>query len=551
MKLHLEHRMPCMFQQIRLIIFGALSFVILFSVCAIGPVFMSVFFPPDWQRDFDRAKQIAVENPEKGESYMLAAIAKSADEKAPIAKQMEMRREYAQILYSIANWRKGNEQVELAIALCPGGKPTNIGEAMQLGEAYQDRGWNEHQRFLKNPKLPPGNHDQEAAVAVVEKHFGPGSDEAAYKLSTLGLIYVDMSQQKKGEETLLKAVSIVNESPKAKGAAWFAYDMLARAKAVEHDYKSALEAYSKAGSFTTDKSNLARISNDLTAGLQQGQTSVDPNLSRARDLYAAEKFYELDKLAKELRKSKTSLADGSSLIRCFYRELEGKAEDETQVNRNLQKAQKWLSAYPKSPTARVFLSDCYIDFAWIAHGEREANSVTKRGGELFHQRLAKAKALLDGDPSIKQECPCAYFEYSRVASGQDWNRAEYDKLISDCHRVWPSYKGIDMQKCQYLLSLPEHRWEDYAKQRADEIGGTQGDELYAQMVWRTTCNCHKVFNKSSHFDWNRVKSGFRQIFNHYPNDMSARTVFIKLAANAGDPDSIQTVLSELAQHSTH
>jgi tetratricopeptide (TPR) repeat protein len=555
MKLYFQNRVPCTLQQtLPIFLAAALNFLIAFPGYAGGPDFMSMFTQPGWKSDFDRAKQMAAENPEKAEPYLVAAITKSANEKAPIAKQMEMRREYAQILYAMGNWRKGNDQIELAIALCSGGKPANTDEAMQLGKAYQDRGWNDHQRFLKNPKLPPGNQDQEAAVAVCEKCFGPDSDEAAYKLSTLGLMYADMGQQKKGDETFLKAVTIVNNSAKAKEAAWFAYDMLARAKAVEHDYKSALEAYAKATSFTTDKSNLDRIANDLTAGLQHGETNVNPQLSRVPGLFEAEKFVELDKLAKALRTSKTSLADGRWLLDCFYEQLAGNREDETQVNRNLQKAQKWLNACPKSPTARAFLADCYLASAWIARGTGWANSVSNRGWELLQQRLAKAKALLDADPSIRQECPCSNFFYSRAALGQGWNRTEYDKLVSDCHRLWPTYRRIDFAKCYFLLPRwygSEHEWEDYAKQRADEVGGTLGDELYAQMVWKTSSFFDNVFKESPHLSWNRVKSGFRQIFRHYPNDMSARTAFIKFATDAGDPDCIQTELSELAQRPPH
>jgi tetratricopeptide (TPR) repeat protein len=518
------------------------------ALWSMAPELLSVYYRLRWKADLDHAMQIWCEDRTKAEQMITETINQRIAEHVPIAEQMTMRREYAEKLYAASDWRKGNEQIELAISACANGKPNNGAEAFQLGDAYQDRAGNEHARYLTNSKLPPGDKDQELAVAVCEKAFGRDSAEAAFKLATLGLIYTDMHLTQKGEETLQRAVTIVDSSAPAAGAKWFVYAICARAKATIRDYKGSLKAFSKARSVAKDASDQKRILEEFSLGLLRGNPAADPVVKITTNLFSEEKFDELDDLSKRLCASKHAGSDGRWRLDHFFDPLECACGQELDEEDMKVLAAKWFKRSPKSAAARIVASNKYY-FTLIK--DRGKTSTVTEQDRIFLDQLAKAKSVLDADPSLKKALPRVFAEYSFIARLQkDKDRTSYEKLISDCRKLWPTYKPIDFEKARYLMPRwcgKEHECENFLAQRANEIAGANGDELYAQIVWRISQESTSIFKELPQLDWHRVKAGFRRIFSDYPDDMASRAAFIKLASDANETDSIETEFSDFAQ----
>jgi hypothetical protein len=427
----------------------------------------------------------------------------------------------------------------------------NNAEADQLSHLYQDRAWNDHKRYLKDPTLTAGDKDQEMSVSICEKAFGKSSSETIYKLATLALIYSDMNLKDKSDDIFNRIVSEVGSDPKFSEAGWFVYAMLCRAEASRHDYDAASKAFERGRSLTADATKIDRISEEFVEGLQQGNPSIETDLKTVSTLLKNENFDELDKLSEKFVSEKTSRGDGRWLSDVFFDTLRKGKTDESQINQYLASFKKWLDKKPKSFTARIALANCYADYAWFARGVGWSDTVSSKGWQLMASRLREARSILDEDPSLKDSCPQVFATYSQIALGQGqqlFEREDYDKLLAQCQKSWPSYKLLDLRTCYYLLPRwygGEHDWEIFAKQRADVIGGAKGNELYAQMIWdNSRYYKNDLFEKCSQLEWNRIKAGFSQIFLEYPNDGYARAAFVRLAIQAKDLASIPKVLSE-------
>src|SRR6202051_810486 len=157
-----------------------------------------------------------------------------------------------------------------------------------------------------------------------------------------------------------------------------------------------------------------KLSETLVAGLN-GDLSRDVH---AVNLYIAtighilkeEKFEELDCLADHARVNKERFPGGAWKLHTLYVSLyspvqypvtHGTAEE---WNTQLQRLQKWVTARPKSITARVALARAYLDYAYDARGVGMGDTVSKSGWKLFGERSAEAKRILQEASNLSSKC---------------------------------------------------------------------------------------------------------------------------------------------------
>src|SRR5205085_5345050 len=89
-----------------------------------------------------------------------------------------------------------------------------------------------------------------------------------------------------------------------------------------------------------------------------------------RDLFADQKFAELDCIADAARASKARFAGGRWKLNVLYwalSEPQGHATEED-WSAHLDTLNHWVSARPESVTARVALANAYSQYAWNARG---------------------------------------------------------------------------------------------------------------------------------------------------------------------------------------
>jgi hypothetical protein len=146
---------------------------------------------------------------------------------------------------------------------------------------------------------------------------------------------------------------------------------------------------------------------------------------------------------------------------------------------------EWREAQPESTLARIAEAALLIDEGWEARGSGFASSVSAEAFEKFHLRLLEASNLLE--PLLEEERPApqAVFYMLTVAKAESHSLSDRMEMVQKVMEVSPRYSTPHVAMLESLLP----RWggepgsaAHYAGQVADEIGGDEGDVLYAKLA---------------------------------------------------------------------
>jgi hypothetical protein len=273
--------------------------------------------------------------------------------------------------------------------------------------------------------------------------------------------------------------------------------------------------------------------------------------TQASKLLFARDFAQLDKIADELRRSKATYADGYWKLGAFY---EGFAElpeeaSESRWTNMIAHLKLWVKARPESITARTGLGRALTGYAWKARGSGWASTVTPTGWKLFRARLAESREALLSATNISATCPLWFTGVLMVGLGEGWPSEIYDKIFAAGTNHVGRYAPLYFVKCYRLLPRwhgAEGEWEQFAEDAANEVGGEEGDILYARITWDMHNN--RVYGnifKQSKASWARAKRGFVALQKRYPDCMAVTSEFCYLAGMGGDRALMKSLFTKL------
>ena len=259
----------------------------------------------------------------------------------------------------------------------------------------------------------------------------------------------------------------------------------------------------------------------------------------AKSLFSAKDFDRLDALAKKHRESKEHYADGVWKLNEVYGGLYlDKQASDAQWKEHLAALQDWVTAKPGSITARVALADELVTYAWKARGGGYAKTVTREGWKLFGERLKQAADVLAEARSFKESCPRWWSVRLTIALGLGADRADYDRIFNEAIAFDPTYTIYYTRKSYYLLPRWHGRpreWEAFLTRAADNLGGEDGDVLYARVVW--SLHSYRAFSNifdENRISWERTEKGFEVLAKRYPDSLAVKSERAYLAGLAGD-----------------
>lgn len=147
----------------------------------------------------------------------------------------------------------------------------------------------------------------------------------------------------------------------------------------------------------------------------------------------------------------------------------------------------WMKVKPHSRIAPVAYAALMTKYAWRARGSGYADEVTSEGWRLFGERLAAARTILEKTAArgIKKTKGW-YSAMFTVALGETWDRPRYEALFNEAIKAYPDHPSFYFDKAYWLLPRwngKDREWEQFAAESADRLGGSKGEELYAQTVW--------------------------------------------------------------------
>ncbi len=157
---------------------------------------------------------------------------------------------------------------------------------------------------------------------------------------------------------------------------------------------------------------------------------------KARALYNASKFDELEALAAQLRTERGRFGNGSWKIVQFYESL-GCRSDEPESMWQLPRAYSRKLGRGQAAFHHSTGSSRRLPYRIrVARSRKRLRQHgDKRGWRLFSERLAKAKELLDKSADFEPKCPMWWRVRMTVARGQGWS-------WDDCENVRARVLGL-------------------------------------------------------------------------------------------------------------
>jgi len=252
------------------------------------------------------------------------------------------------------------------------------------------------------------------------------------------------------------------------------------------------------------------------AQLTMVETPEDKERSEIRAeslaLLTAREYDRVDALARTYRASKECYADGLWKLKEVYEGLvPAENNSETQWQARLTAIREWIKAKPESITARVALADTLVSYAWKARGSGYANTVTENGWKLFEQRLTEALQVLKDSKALKETCPRWWSIMLRTALGSGVDQPTYQTLFAEARTAESANAGYYFQMAYYLLPRWHGNPNDTARflqEAADQIGGDDGDLLYARVAWYLQGIEGNIFDERN-LSWERADRGFQ------------------------------------------
>jgi hypothetical protein len=278
------------------------------------------------------------------------------------------------------------------------------------------------------------------------------------------------------------------------------------------------------------------------------QTPEEKERQEIRDsaisLFTAKDFDALDALARKHRESKEHYADGIWKLSEVYAglQIDKRSSSDTQWTEHLSALEEWGKTKP-SVTARVALADSLVSYAWRARGGDR--TVTREGRKLFGERLKQATGVLtearNEARNLKELCPRWWSVMLQAALGLGVDQTGYDRIFNEAITIDSTYVPYYARKANYLLPRWHGRpgeWEAFIAKAADNIGGEDGDILYARVVWFT--HTYRMFSNifdENHLSWPRTDRGFAALEKRYPDSLAVKSERAYLAGLAGDAKS--------------
>lgn len=255
--------------------------------------------------------------------------------------------------------------------------------------------------------------------------------------------------------------------------------------------------------------------------------------AQAKNLLKTGEFEKLDDFARKLRVSKSSFPSGRWKLGEVYRGMiPGDEANEAKWTTTLDSLQKWTESRPDSVTARVALANFYVSYAWKARGGGWADTVTDSGWKLMHDRLTKSLRTLKDAEALQEKCPAQWSVLFSVALGMGIKNSEYDTLFERAVRSEPQYPNYYFARAYYLLPRWYGSTNDTANfmwKSADELGGDDGDLLYARMVWDLQSTIGgNVFDECK-LSWERTDKGFKVMEKRFPESLEVKNAYAYMA----------------------
>ena len=273
---------------------------------------------------------------------------------------------------------------------------------------------------------------------------------------------------------------------------------------------------------------------------RQQQTSGDKDFfANCQSLLQQKNFDELDRIYDDLLASKKISLDGFWYIDHLLDSLcsaKNKDADQQWLDQ-IALLKEWSNKKPESVPAKVALAKTWIDYGWKARGGDVASRVSTASFAMMGERLRKAEKVLN---DVSVHSPIWYHVSQKLALGQQWPKAEYEKMFQECRKDFPTYYPAVFS--HYWRLQP--RWygkageaKAYLEDECGKLPESDGKILYARTACTIQIDVVTMADKFLGLDWAPAKSGMLELIKQNRSWYLGRALYSALALQAGDADA--------------
>lgn len=268
--------------------------------------------------------------------------------------------------------------------------------------------------------------------------------------------------------------------------------------------------------------------------------------------FNASNFEELDKIFNRVSSGEERFVDGASYLMSYLETLDKLYKGWKTWDQDLAKIKRWQSEHPASIGAKFAEARFWHTYAWSARGSAYASKVTKESWELFHERLAKANAVLDELKPHAKQIPGWYTQKIQLAidTGDDkLARAMFEEGISLHRKFYPLYL-VMARTYQPNWGGSDEEFEQFADDAVKLAQGFEGRGLYSRLFWAVDSTHGIPFISEQHPvpNWKKLKAGFTDLLKLYPKSDDILNQYTSVACRSNDSKLYRQLRTKLGDY---
>lgn len=265
-------------------------------------------------------------------------------------------------------------------------------------------------------------------------------------------------------------------------------------------------------------------------------TEIKPPLINA---YYVSDFATMDRLYQEWCTGKARFPDGRWYLGFYGDALYDTFTSWGNWDATLAKLRLWQQSRPESQAALYAEAIFWRAYAWSARGSGWAHEVSREGWELFREREANARKILERIGDSKFQCAAMYPLLISVMIDQSAPDAEIEKVYQRGIRRFPEYHNIYFAMARAYSPRwggDEAAYERFASDAAERTRSFEGMGMYARIFWledeRNGVPFHNVPGHPPY--WSKLKAGFDDLEQRYPSSLHNIVKYADVACRSGD-----------------
>jgi len=279
-------------------------------------------------------------------------------------------------------------------------------------------------------------------------------------------------------------------------------------------------------------------------------------VNRLREKVERRSFQALESVARNLRRTKSTFADGSRKLDGFYEGISAVRDktSSTQWENNIGLLKAWLKKSPGSITCHVALAHAYVGYAWQARGGGWPEDVKDEDRKLSRKRLSIAEGYLRKAEKLPQRDPVIFRLRIKVAMGRGQQKSVASTFVDRSMEEDPGYFSVYNAMAINLLPRwggAKDAWITFASRISRRTGRT---EYYARIVREVILlpdyRRDADYFSSSKQRWSVLKKGFEEWIRRYPRSFLTKGAYAYCACEANDVDVARRMLVQLTQLSS-